>query len=401
MAARIDYLIGTATFAKLLRLPLSYTDGPPIRAQIARLREFQSVRDLFAGPAAGAIVDFPFTIVALAADARQSAAGLSWCRSRPASFSPSTGLCRRALAAGVRASAECQRRRSCSIMSPTRRCITRASNAKAPRAYGSHRFRLMSADAATRAGDLQDRSAAVEALSQFLNSAAALAVLVFGTLMVLDGTITVGALIATMALTWRILSPAQQLFQTLGSIGSVARVYPIDEPDAALDRRVRRQHSQSGARAAGRADIAEPGQFALREGFRSGADEHQPQHPGGQDDRRDRTERCGQVERPAPRAGSLSAAKRCRDDRRRRHPAAVAETVAPRHRLRAAEDRPFLRHDRPKSAPGRCAWRPTTRFAPPPTKREYWTPSWRCRNNSTRASAIPQRRTCRRASCAS
>ncbi|MFM9862327.1 MAG: hypothetical protein ACKVRO_01860, partial [Micropepsaceae bacterium] len=65
MAARIDYLIGTVTFAKLLRLPLSYTDGPPIAAQIGRLREFQALRDLFAGPAASAIVDFPFTLIAL------------------------------------------------------------------------------------------------------------------------------------------------------------------------------------------------------------------------------------------------------------------------------------------------------------------------------------------------
>ena len=77
----------------------------------------------------------------------------------------------------------------------------------------------MSADAATRARKLHDRASAVEALSQFLNSAAAMAILVFGTLMVVDGAITVGALIATMALTWRILSPAQQLFQTLARVG--------------------------------------------------------------------------------------------------------------------------------------------------------------------------------------
>ncbi len=46
MAGRIDYLIGTSTFAKLMRLPLSYTDGSSVTAQVARLREFQAVRAL-------------------------------------------------------------------------------------------------------------------------------------------------------------------------------------------------------------------------------------------------------------------------------------------------------------------------------------------------------------------
>jgi ATP-binding cassette subfamily C protein/ATP-binding cassette subfamily C protein LapB len=80
----------------------------------------------------------------------------------------------------------------------------------------------MSAESAVRSVELQDRSAILDALSQFLNSAAGLAVLVSGTFMVLDGSITVGALIASMALTWRILSPAQQLFQTLGRLGRLS-----------------------------------------------------------------------------------------------------------------------------------------------------------------------------------
>jgi ABC-type bacteriocin/lantibiotic exporter with double-glycine peptidase domain len=82
-----------------------------------------------------------------------------------------------------------------------------------------HRFRLLSGEAASRSSNLQDRVANVEALAQFMNTLAATAVLATGALMVLYGAITVGALIATMALTWRILSPAQQLFQTLGRLG--------------------------------------------------------------------------------------------------------------------------------------------------------------------------------------
>ena len=217
MAARIDYLVGTATFAKLLRLPLSYTDGPPISAQIARLREFQAVRDLFAGPAAGAIVDFPFTIVSLAVIALIG----GWLALVP------LAACIVFAAAGffgarwLQSHEQAHSASATDLFNHVTDTTLHHESIKREGAEGVwlHRFRLMSADTATRAGELQDRSAAVEALSQFLNSAAAIAVLVFGTLMVLSGSITVGALIATMALTWRILSPAQQLFQTLGRLG--------------------------------------------------------------------------------------------------------------------------------------------------------------------------------------
>jgi len=217
LAARIDYLIGTATFAKLLRLPLSYTDGPAISAQVARLREFQAVRDLFAGPAASAIIDFPFTIIALAA----VMALTGWLVLVPVIacvvFAVAGFL-------GARWLQVYEQAQSASAMQLFNHVTDTTLHHESIKREGaervwSHRFRLMSADAAIRAGTAQDHGATLEALSQFLNSAAALAVLLCGTLMVLDGAITVGALIATMALTWRILSPAQQLFQTLGRFG--------------------------------------------------------------------------------------------------------------------------------------------------------------------------------------
>jgi ATP-binding cassette subfamily C protein/ATP-binding cassette subfamily C protein LapB len=86
----------------------------------------------------------------------------------------------------------------------------------------TYRFRLLSADAAMRAGDVHDRASAVDALGQLLNNGAALAVVVFGSLMVLGGSLSIGALIATMVLTWRILGPAQHLFQTLGRLSRLS-----------------------------------------------------------------------------------------------------------------------------------------------------------------------------------
>jgi ATP-binding cassette subfamily C protein/ATP-binding cassette subfamily C protein LapB len=217
LAARIDYLIGTATFAKLLRLPLSYTDGPPIAAQIARLREFQAVRDLFSGPAAGAIVDFPFTIIALTAVAIIA----GWLVLVPLTACVVFATIGYLGARWLQIYEQAQSTTAAHLFNHVTETTLHHESIKREGAevMWAHRFRLMSADAATRASELQDRAAAVEALSQFLSSAAAMAVLAFGTLMVIDGALSVGALIATMALTWRILSPAQQLFQTLARIG--------------------------------------------------------------------------------------------------------------------------------------------------------------------------------------
>lgn len=220
MAARIDYLIGTHTFAKLLRLPLSYTDGPPISAQIARLREFQALRDLFAGPAAAAIIDFPFTVIALGVIAALAGPLVIVPIVACCVFAVSGFLSARWLQTYEQNQGEASARLANHVTDTTMH--HESLKREGAEEIWAHRFRLMSAEAATRAGDVHDRAAAVEALSNFLNNAAALAVIVFGSLMVLEGGLTVGALIATMALTWRILSPAQHLFQTLGRLSRLS-----------------------------------------------------------------------------------------------------------------------------------------------------------------------------------
>lgn len=231
MAGRIDYLIGTATFAKLLRLPLSYTEGPPVSSQISRLREFQSVRDLFSGPAAAAIIDFPFTIISLAAVAFIA----GWLVVVPFVACVAFAIAGFAGAKWLESYERAQSETANDLFNHVTGTTLHHESIKREggEAVWQHRFRLKSALAATKAGDLAGRSAAVESFSQFLNSAAALGVLLVGTLMVLQGAITVGALIATMALTWRILSPAQQLFQTL------ARLSRLRSSIASMDQMLR------------------------------------------------------------------------------------------------------------------------------------------------------------------
>ncbi len=60
VAGRLEYLIGCATFRRILNLPPIQTETAPIGAQLARLKEFESVREFFTGPLSEAMLDLPF-----------------------------------------------------------------------------------------------------------------------------------------------------------------------------------------------------------------------------------------------------------------------------------------------------------------------------------------------------
>ncbi len=83
------------------------------------------------------------------------------------------------------------------------------------RAVWLERFRALSAAAAHEGFRAQLLGQNLQTISQGLMMLAGAATLVWGTTMILDGTMTIGALIATMALVWRVLAPLQMGLATL------------------------------------------------------------------------------------------------------------------------------------------------------------------------------------------
>ena len=63
VAGRIDMMVGTSSFQHLLRLSVSVTERAAVGAQIARLRQFESIREFFSGPLAAVILDLPFALI--------------------------------------------------------------------------------------------------------------------------------------------------------------------------------------------------------------------------------------------------------------------------------------------------------------------------------------------------
>lgn len=63
--ARLDFIVGTASFDKLVNLPASVLDKAEISEQVARIKTFESVRDFLCGPLMGAVLEMPVVILSL------------------------------------------------------------------------------------------------------------------------------------------------------------------------------------------------------------------------------------------------------------------------------------------------------------------------------------------------
>ncbi|MDI3323713.1 ATP-binding cassette domain-containing protein [Pontibacterium granulatum] len=214
MAGRMDYLIGVESFRQILSLPPILTERSTMAAQLARLKQFDSVRDFFTGSNASILLDLPFIplmIAVIAVIAGWAALvpvvmlilflvfGLGWL---PVSA-------RRVLRTG-------QARNDKQKM--LIQSLSGRSEIKGAAAEQSwlERFREYSAESATANYKAASASAVINAVSQAGVAIGGLAVLVIGVFSVMAGDMTVGALIASMVLISKVLSPIQQAFLSFG-----------------------------------------------------------------------------------------------------------------------------------------------------------------------------------------
>ena len=224
VAGRFDHVLGVGVFQKLLRLPVSRTERASASAQIARLKEFEGVRDFFSGPLAGAFVELPFVVLLLLvigvlggplvlapvlAGAAFVSLALFW-KQRSMEVERRLGQAR-------------SERQTLLVETILHRESVSRTGAEPT---WRERFRQMTARECHLQRTLQRRAAILEGVSGLALNLAVLAILAFGALRVLDGSMTVGALIAVMALAWRVLAPIQTTalaFTKLKQIGGAIR----------------------------------------------------------------------------------------------------------------------------------------------------------------------------------
>ncbi len=210
VAGRLDYLIGVETFRQLLHLPPILTERSTVPAQLSRLKQFDSIRDFLAGPYAGVMLELPFValfvlviwlvagwiaVVPLVMIAAYVLLGLIWL--------PVLG--QRVEEAGL------------ARTDKQRMLIQTFAGRRELKAHGAthnweERFREVSGVAAMANYRTATGNAVLNVLAQSLMTLAGAAVLAFGARAVMTGELSVGALIACMALIWRVLAPLQTVF---------------------------------------------------------------------------------------------------------------------------------------------------------------------------------------------
>ncbi|HHO59733.1 MAG TPA: hypothetical protein ENJ64_05775, partial [Thiotrichales bacterium] len=201
IAGRIDYLIGTETFRQLIFLPPVFTERSTVAAQLSRLKQFDSVRDFFTGPNAAMTLEIPFAILFISVIAILA----GWLAIIPVAvilayiafgtfWLPYTSS--KVMQSGI------------AKTNKQRMLMQSMDGRKEIKAIGGEsvwweRFRETSGDAVMANYKTFVASSVLNSVSQSLMTLAGAATIGFGTLMVINGDMTIGALIATMALVWR------------------------------------------------------------------------------------------------------------------------------------------------------------------------------------------------------
>jgi ATP-binding cassette subfamily C protein LapB len=238
MGARLDHLLGLAIFRRLLLLAPPYTEQANSNAQIARLRDFEMVREFFTGPLATTMAEAPFIVVFLVA--MSIIAG-------PLVFIPLGALILFAITAVI-ARPVVEKRVAAATRASSKRqefLVEALSKPRAIKEAGAagiwgERFRELSADACLKNHHTARANLMVATASQALVVLSGLITLGWGVERVIEGSMTTGGLMATMIVVWWILRPVQtgfslasQLERVQASVGQINRLMQL-KPERVL-----------------------------------------------------------------------------------------------------------------------------------------------------------------------
>ncbi|MGE5515776.1 MAG: peptidase domain-containing ABC transporter [Bacteroidota bacterium] len=219
VGARLDNIMGNNIFQHILALPPGFTERATIGAQVARIKDFESVREFFTGPLATVFMELPFAIFYFA---------VIFMLGGVLALVPVIGtfmfllggllvmpVVRKNVAIAGRAAS---RRQEFLVETLGK---MRAVKLSAGEQNWLKRYRDMSARAAYGGFKNGVFASVITGGSNALIVTSGMATIAIGVLGVIDGTMTTGGLIAAMMLVWRVLSPLQTAFTLIQRIEQV------------------------------------------------------------------------------------------------------------------------------------------------------------------------------------
>ncbi|MBM3492416.1 MAG: ATP-binding cassette domain-containing protein [Alphaproteobacteria bacterium] len=217
LGARLERLFGSLIFARLIALPPAMLEGASVGAQLAKLREFEVVRELFAGRLALAALELPFVPIALVAVAflAGNLALLPLCLAVALLLFGAAAL--PSVNSAIQDAGRARTQRQNFLVELTGHLGT--VKELGAEALWHERHRHLSAASVGAALTAQNRVALLQSVSQDLIYAAAGISLWWGASGVIAGSVSAGALVPCMLLIWRALGPIQVLLLAAPRVG--------------------------------------------------------------------------------------------------------------------------------------------------------------------------------------
>ncbi len=221
MGAAVEGRLGMALFRKLTAIPLSEITKSDVDQQIARLRQFEGMRDLFAGPVFSTLLDLPFIFLFLgilflispAIGILILCAGLLFVLAAVLGLGPLERL--NAQAAADRAAHQ----KFLFETAQRQRALQRLGLGQLWQDRHDHVARK-AAESTRRARQTQ---LACQSFAQGLMAISGIGAIFLGTHLAMGSALSFGALIAIMTLVWKTLSPVQALYTNLPQIQGFLR----------------------------------------------------------------------------------------------------------------------------------------------------------------------------------
>ncbi len=219
VGARLDNIVGNAVFQRILLLPAALTERSTVGSQIARIKDFENVREFFTGQIALTFIELPFAIIFVIVIAILGG---------PVALVPLVmvvlfiilgvvmmPLIQQSVAKSARGSSKRQEL-----------VVETLGDMRAVKSSGSEhtwleRYREFSALSSLNSFYTSLYGSLVQTISSIMMTAAGIATVAFGVFRVLEGAMTIGALVACMMLVWRVLGPIQMSFVSIARLTQV------------------------------------------------------------------------------------------------------------------------------------------------------------------------------------
>lgn len=205
LAARMDNIVGNRIFAHLIGLAPNLIERANVSAQIARIKTFESVRDFFSGPVFLSMMEMPFVVIALA---------FIWIIGGSLAVVPLAMIgvyatlfyfFHRRVKVAIRLAAKASSARQQFVLDTFEKI-------RGVRGYGlgsiwQAKFRDLSGREMTAHFHLNWLGMVAETLANALTLVAGVSTVAYGVHLIWIGAMSSGALVASMIMVWRVLTP--------------------------------------------------------------------------------------------------------------------------------------------------------------------------------------------------